>query len=110
VDVEWRDFRDGVECSTHHVRQLRVRKRLVSGRRGIFGHRAFGLTRIDKYLADRLEIGRRNGFHMSITAKRIPLHFRGPSHWKKRSMLFSDRSVPPNQIGLPRIRSLTMMR
>jgi hypothetical protein len=22
----------------------------------------------------------RNGFHMSITARRIPLHFRGPSH------------------------------
>jgi hypothetical protein len=39
-----------------------------------------------------------------------PLHFRGPSHWKKRSMLSSDRSVPPNQIGRPRIKSLTTMR
>src|ERR1041385_5811283 len=49
----------------------------------------------------------RNAFHMSITARRIPLDFRGPSPWKKRSMLFSERSVPPNQMARRRSRSLT---
>src|SRR3954469_3814227 len=58
--------------------------------------------------AFRVEL--RNGFHMPITARRIPLHFRGPSHAKKRSMLFSERSVPPNRTGRPRIRSLTTIR
>jgi hypothetical protein len=28
------------------------------------------------------------------------LHFRGPSHWKKRSMLFSDRSVPQGDCAI----------
>ena len=52
----------------------------------------------------------RNGFHMSITAMRIPALFLGPSHLKNSSMLASERSWPPNQIGRSRTRSLTTMR
>src|SRR5450759_5644097 len=52
----------------------------------------------------------RNAFHMSITASRIRLHFFGPSQAKNISMLASERSVPPNQIGRRRSRSLTTIR
>ena len=52
----------------------------------------------------------RNGFHMSMTAIRIPLLFLGPSHSKNSSMLASERSLPPNQMGRPRTRSLTTIR
>jgi hypothetical protein len=52
----------------------------------------------------------RNGFHMSITARRIRFAFIGPSQAKNWSMLASERSAPPNQIGRRRRRSLTTMR
>ncbi len=52
----------------------------------------------------------RKGFHMSITAMRIPALFLGPSHLKNSSMLASERSWPPNQIGRSRTKSLTRMR
>ena len=52
----------------------------------------------------------RNAFHMSMTARRILRHFFGPSQAKNSSRLASERSLPPNQMGRPRSRSLTTMR
>src|SRR6185312_656874 len=49
-------------------------------------------------------------FHMSTTTRRIRRHFSGPSQEKNSSMLASERSLPPNQMGRPRSRSLTTMR
>ena len=52
----------------------------------------------------------RKGFHMSMTPRRIPALFLGPSHSKNMSRLASERSFPPNQMGLSRTRSLTTIR
>ena len=57
-----------------------------------------------------LRVELRNAFHMSMTARRIFRHFFGPSQAKNSSRLASERSLPPNQIGRPRSRSLTTMR
>src|SRR5580658_7456445 len=46
-----------------------------------------------------LSVDLRKGFHMSITARRIPLHLRGPSHAKKPSRSASVRPAPPQQIA-----------
>src|SRR6202035_3351437 len=54
-----------------------------------------------------LSVAVRNGCHMSITAKRICRLFSGPSQRKNSSILPSERSLPPNQMGRLRSRSLT---
>ena len=51
----------------------------------------------------------RNGFHISITASLIWRLF-WPQPGIELAMLASERSVPPNQIGRLRTRSLTTMR
>ena len=58
----------------------------------------------------RVVVEFRKGFHMSITASRIPALFLVPSHVKNPSRLASERSVPPNQMGRRRRRSLTTIR
>ena len=57
-----------------------------------------------------LRVELRNAFHMSMTARRILPHWAGPSQAKNSSRLSSERSLPPNQMGRPRSKSLTTMR
>src|SRR5580692_9539323 len=52
----------------------------------------------------------RNGFHISITARRTLLLLLSPKNAKNISMLSSERSLPPNQIARRRSRSLTTIR